>query len=264
MDRHKNCSRSRGFTLVELLVVIGIIAVLISILLPSLIKARVAARDTICASNLRQLVTITVMYQNEYRSLPLPVQLAAFAGPVPIAMQERLFDELQPYARWGDVTPTMTVNDLPKLVVCEQRRPLEILQEYNPTFGNPYWNTGYSYAGGVGDVNCPGVALLAPDRIADLRGRRRGVLWADNLVLLFAGPNPIGWGYFHYRGSHSVDPTFLTVVQPVSLRGHHRAWTDGSVEWLDRSTFSLDAAKADEAAAFRIDAPSGLRVYQYW
>lgn len=64
----------KGFTLVELLVVIGIIALLISILLPSLTKAQAYAKKVKCMSNMRQVYIELQMYSNANRGWLFPIR----------------------------------------------------------------------------------------------------------------------------------------------------------------------------------------------
>src|SRR3954468_7379190 len=71
---------TRGFTLVELLVVIGIIALLISILLPALNKAREQSKTVQCLSNIRQIGMGMQLYQNEWRCI-IPAGYWNPAGP---------------------------------------------------------------------------------------------------------------------------------------------------------------------------------------
>ncbi len=62
--------RFQAFTLVELLTVLGILAVLMAVLLPSLMSARRQALRTACISNLRQLGIAVRLYREDYQELP--------------------------------------------------------------------------------------------------------------------------------------------------------------------------------------------------
>jgi len=65
--------RSRAFTLVELLVVVGIIAILVTLLIPSLKKARLQAIRVNCASNMRQSMMAMLTYAGRYGEFPVNI-----------------------------------------------------------------------------------------------------------------------------------------------------------------------------------------------
>lgn len=60
---------SRGFTLIEVLVVVAIIALLIAVLIPSLARAREQTKQVACASNMHQHLNACMMYGHDYRGL---------------------------------------------------------------------------------------------------------------------------------------------------------------------------------------------------
>lgn len=86
MTRRNAASQRSGFTLVELLVVIGIIAVLISILMPALSRAREQAQTIQCLSNMRQLGAGCMMYSNANNGVVIPFDCRDFAVSTPTAI----------------------------------------------------------------------------------------------------------------------------------------------------------------------------------
>jgi prepilin-type N-terminal cleavage/methylation domain-containing protein/prepilin-type processing-associated H-X9-DG protein len=82
----------RGFTLIELLVVIAIIAILAAILFPVFAKAREAARATSCRSNLKQLGSAAMMYEQDYDEICMPAFTAQVAGQL-------WYDLAEPYVK---------------------------------------------------------------------------------------------------------------------------------------------------------------------
>ncbi len=65
----------RAFTLIELLVVIAILAILISILLPGLQRAREQTKKVMCRANMRQILNCVLLYAQDYRDRIMPVNI---------------------------------------------------------------------------------------------------------------------------------------------------------------------------------------------
>lgn len=82
MSLHTHHQRQQGFTLIELLVVVAIIALLISILLPSLSRARTIAKRTVCATQLKDIGIGLATYEVNFNRLPPQNWLGASAEAV--------------------------------------------------------------------------------------------------------------------------------------------------------------------------------------
>ena len=153
----------RAFTLIELLVVVGIIALIISILLPALSRARAAAARASCLSNQRQLGLALLMYENRFRGFPPPYIVRGNPGA-----SHRLYDGSVPgdrnaYQGWlmlgmlygtGIIVKTPAPTDpAPFMFYC----PVQ----YNSLLKYPEgWNSGikrggYSYRISVDVINEP-------------------------------------------------------------------------------------------------------------
>src|SRR5882724_5710829 len=111
MSDRRRIGRRAGFTLVELLVVIGIIALLISILLPSLSQARQSANRIKCASNLRSIGQGFAVYAAEFRGV-LPASVV-FYGMQLNNGQQTPATPAQGYIHWSALITTagLDLND---------------------------------------------------------------------------------------------------------------------------------------------------------
>lgn len=111
----------RGFTLIEMMIVVAIIAILVAILVPNFMRARAQAQTAACEANLKEIATALELYQTDHEAYPDVTSLTNVTNTEPNIgsyLQQTPIDPVAPTSNYQyDVTGYDT-GDATYLIVC--------------------------------------------------------------------------------------------------------------------------------------------------
>src|SRR5688572_19439519 len=247
-------SRRGGFILVELLVVIGIIALLIAILLPSLSAARESAASLKSLSNLRQLGIGIQQYKNENRGL-----YPAHSSPSSAVPRTRWPDYIFPYLTATEVymSPLLSEDERLRMNKAFAHTVDEATGADIPGKTIKFGGYGYNYQYLGNNRNPGGVAQFHANdsiirnssqtiAIADTNGSKNGTsLWTSEGVYVVDPPlmsvdlgsrgsrktsaNP-GPGNYSYAGGNDGDPAYRATPAERNKKMVNVVFCDGHAE----------------------------------
>ena len=261
-QRSMGGSPHRGFTLVELLVVIGIITLLIGILFPVLGRAREYARTIQCASNIKQICNAVLMYVNDNRgilpftsALPESMLSPETLRAYPVRLQEFGRLNFNEGTFWPYLSASPAVRE--QIYSCPSDEPPRYARQYllpKPNLNFPR-NFSYTFHGDIGGW----ARKIPPQSFKDWAGLKitmvkhpsHKVMILEEEMPRQAGGSPVAPHGSNDYGDPEAPPVVILLTRR-HMRKANEGFFDGHVELFDPDVLRGDAPDLEPIDAYHV------------